>query len=174
MPGATIPPDKTFFDLDMKDLQKVTDLNFTGTVLPTKVFAQSMAQNRSGVVINISSMAAQRAITRVMGYSSSKAAIDNFTRWLAVEMAQKFGEGIRINAIAPGFFIGEQNRKLLTNEDGTLTARGKTIIQNTPFARFGTEEELIGTLIWLCSDASKFVTGVVVPVDGGFSAFSGV
>lgn len=174
MPGATIPPDKTFFDLDMKDLQKVTDLNFTGTVLPTKIFAQSMAQNRSGVVINMSSMAAQRAITRVMGYSSSKAAIDNFTRWLAVEMAQKFGEGIRVNAIAPGFFIGEQNRKLLTNEDGTLTARGKTIIQNTPFARFGTAEELIGTLIWLCSDASKFVTGVVVPVDGGFSAFSGV
>jgi NAD(P)-dependent dehydrogenase (short-subunit alcohol dehydrogenase family) len=119
-------------------------------------------------------MAAQQAITRVVGYASSKAAIDNFTKWMSVELATKYGEDIRVNAIAPGFFIGEQNRKLLTNEDGSLTDRGKTIISKTPMKRFGASDELNGTLIWLCSDASKFITGIVVPVDGGFSAFSGV
>ena len=119
-------------------------------------------------------MAAQQAITRVVGYSASKAAVDNFTKWMAVEMAHKYGGGIRVNAIAPGFFIGEQNRRLLLHEDGSLTARGQTIINETPVKRFGEAEELISTVLWLCSDASSFVTGIVVPVDGGFSAFSGV
>lgn len=174
MPGATIPPDKNFFDLNMEDFRKVFDLNFHGTVLPTKVFTDVMATKGKGVIINISSMASFVTITRVVGYSAAKAAIDNFTRWMAVEMSKKFGEGIRVNAIAPGFFITEQNRALLTNPDGSFTARGHSVIQQTPFGRFGHPEELIGTLVWLCSDASRFVTGVVVPVDGGFSIFSGV
>jgi NAD(P)-dependent dehydrogenase (short-subunit alcohol dehydrogenase family) len=174
MPGATIPPDKNFFDLNMEDFRKVFDLNFHGTVLPTKVFTEAMAAKGKGVIINISSMASFTTITRVVGYSAAKAAVDNFTRWMAVEMSKKFGEGIRVNAIAPGFFITEQNRALLTNPDGSFTARGHAVIQQTPFGRFGHPEELIGTLIWLCSDASRFVTGVVVPVDGGFNIFSGV
>jgi len=174
MPGATIPPDKNFFDLNIDDFKRVVDLNLHGTVLPTKIFSDVMAKNKKGVIINISSMASFTTITRVVGYSAAKAAIDNFTRWMAVEMAKKFGEGIRVNAIAPGFFITEQNRALLTNADGTFTARGQAVIHQTPFGRFGEPEELIGTLVWLCSDASKFVTGVVVPVDGGFSIFSGV
>ncbi|MEH0153192.1 SDR family oxidoreductase [Limibacter armeniacum] len=174
MPGATIGLDQTIFDLKLDDFRAVTDLNLTGTVLPSMVFGKEMADSGKGVIINFSSMAAQQAITRVVGYSAAKASIDNFTKWMAVEMATKFGEGIRVNAVAPGFFIGEQNRRLLTNEDGTLTDRGKTIIANTPMKRFGEAEELCGTVHWLCSEASKFVTGIVVPVDGGFSAFSGV
>lgn len=174
MPGATIPPDKTFLDLKIDDFQKAVDLNLTGTVLPTQIFGESMTKTKTGVIINISSMSAFRPITRVVGYSAAKAAISNFTQWLAVEMVKKFGEGIRVNAIAPGFFLTEQNRTLLTNPDGSLTARGNSIIQSTPYGRFGEADELSGTLIWLCSDASKFVTGVVVPVDGGFSAFAGV
>ena len=174
MKGATIMPDQNIFSLNMEDFTKVTDLNLKGTVLPTMVFAKVMAEQQKGCIINISSMAAQQAITRVVGYSASKAAIDNFTKWMAVEMAHKFGEGIRVNAIAPGFFIAEQNRRLLTNEDGSLTARGQTIINETPVKRFGEPEELVSTLLWLCSDASSFVTGIIVPVDGGFSAFSGV
>ena len=174
MKGATIMPDQSFFDLSLSDFAKVTDLNLKGTVLPTLVFAKSMALQRKGCIINISSMAAQQAITRVVGYSASKAAIDNFTKWMAVEMAHKYGEGIRVNAIAPGFFIADQNRSLLTKEDGSLTSRGQTIINETPMKRFGDPEDLVSTLIWLCSDASKFVTGIIVPVDGGFSAFSGV
>jgi NAD(P)-dependent dehydrogenase (short-subunit alcohol dehydrogenase family) len=133
-----------------------------------------MANCKKGVVINIASMASFRPLTRVVGYSSAKAAVENFTRWLSVEMARKFGEGIRVNAISPGFFLTEQNRALLTNPDGTYTARGQAAINQTPFARFGKPEELIGTLIWLCSDASAFVTGVNVPVDGGFNVFGGV
>ena len=174
MKGATIMPNQDIFNLSMEDFTKVTDLNLKGTVLPTMVFAKEMAAQKKGSIINISSMAAQQAITRVVGYSASKAAIDNFTKWMAVEMAHKFGEGIRVNAIAPGFFIAEQNRRLLTNEDGSLTARGQTIVNETPVKRFGEPEELISTLIWLCSDASSFITGIIVPVDGGFSAFSGV
>jgi len=174
MPGAVITPEKSIFDLNLADFRKVVDLNLVGSVLPTQVFAKNMVDRKAGVVINISSMASVRAITRVMGYSAAKAAIDNYTRWLAVEFGQKYGEGMRVNAIAPGFFIGEQNRSLLTNPDGSLTSRGNTIISQTPFGRFGEAEELIGTLIWLCSDASKFVTGVTIPVDGGFNAFSGV
>lgn len=174
MKGAIITPDQTFFDLDINDFDKVTQLNFKGTVLPTLIFAKSMAQNKKGSIINISSMAAQKTITRVMGYSAAKAAVDNFTRWLAVEMTQKFGDGIRINAIAPGFFIGEQNRDLLLNKDGSLTDRGKTIINQTPMKRFGKPEELQGVANWLASEESSFVTGIVIPIDGGFSAFSGV
>ena len=137
-------------------------------------FAKQMAKQGTGCIINISSMAAQLPLTRVVGYSASKAAIDNFTRWMAVELATKYGEGIRVNAIAPGFFIAEQNRTLLLNPDNSLTARGETIISQTPMKRFGKAEELISTILWLCDDHSSFVTGVVVPVDGGFSAFSGV
>lgn len=174
MPGAVIQPDKNFFDLDLQAFEKVVDLNLTGTVLPTKIFAQHMAAQRKGIIINIASMASFRPITRVVGYGAAKAAVMNFTEWLSTEMVKKFGEGVRVNAIAPGFFLTEQNRNLLTNADGSLTARGEAILQNTPFGRFGEAEELVGTLIWLCSDASKFVNGVTIPVDGGFNVFSGV
>ncbi len=174
--GATIAPDQTIFDLDAEAMRGVVDLNFMGTVLPTLVFGQAMVrgEKKKGSIVNISSMAAQGVITRVVGYSASKAAIDNFTRWMAVEMVRKFGEGIRVNAIAPGFFLTEQNRTLLTHPDGSLTDRSRDILAATPYGRFGEPEELNGTLGWLASDASAFVTGVVVPVDGGFSIFSGV
>jgi NAD(P)-dependent dehydrogenase (short-subunit alcohol dehydrogenase family) len=174
VPGATVGLDQSIFDVDISQFKKVVDLNLNGTVLSTLIFAKSMSVQKSGSIINISSMAAQRAITRVMGYSAAKAAIENFTKWLALELAQKFGDGIRVNAIAPGFIITEQNRTLLTNQDGTFTERGKTVINITPFKRFGLPEELIGTVLWLAGDASKFVTGAVIPVDGGFSIFSGV
>jgi len=174
MPGAVIPPDKTFFDLDMDQFQKVVDLNLLGTVLPSQILTEDMAKRKKGVIINIASMASFRPITRVVGYSAAKAAVENFTEWLATEMASKFGEGIRVNAIAPGYFLTEQNRTLLTNPDGSYTARGNAAIKQTPFGRFGKPEELVGTLIWLCSDASAFVTGVDVPVDGGFNVFCGV
>jgi NAD(P)-dependent dehydrogenase (short-subunit alcohol dehydrogenase family) len=174
MSGATIPPDKTFLDLKIDDFQKVVDLNLTGTVLPSQIFGEVMIASKSGVIINISSMTAIRPLTRVVGYSAAKASVSSFTQWLAVELAKKFGEGLRVNAIAPGFFLTEQNRALLTNEDGSLTDRGNSIMRGTPFGRFGEPDELSGTLIWLCSDAAKFVSGIVVPVDGGFSAFAGV
>ena len=174
MPGATIAPDKSLFDMDMGDFQKVLELNLNGSVLPSIIFGKEMAKQKKGSIINISSMAAETVITRVAGYSASKAAIANFTRWMAVEMAQKFGEGIRINAISPGFFIGEQNRSLLINEDNSLTERGNDIVRNTPMNRFGEAEELIGATLYLCSDAAKFVTGTVLHVDGGFNIFSGV
>lgn len=174
MKGATILPEEDIFDLSMEDFGKVTDLNLKGTVLPSLVFGEVMARQKKGCIVNISSMAADRAITRVVGYSASKAAVDNFTKWLAVEMVNKYGSGIRVNAIAPGFYIAEQNRRLLLEENGALTARGKIIIQNTPMGRFGKPDELISTVLWLCSDATSFVTGIIVPVDGGFSAFSGV
>jgi NAD(P)-dependent dehydrogenase (short-subunit alcohol dehydrogenase family) len=172
--GAVIPPDKTFLDLNMEDFDKVVGLNLTGTVLPSLVFGKSIIEKKKGVIINISSMAAFRPLTRIVGYAAAKASVSNFTQWLAVEMARKYGEGIRVNAIAPGFFITEQNRKLLTTPDGGLTERGQSIINSTPFGRFGEADELSSTLIWLCSDASKFVSGVIVPVDGAFSSFSGV
>ncbi|MGY6648724.1 SDR family oxidoreductase [Wenyingzhuangia sp. IMCC45574] len=174
MPGATIGPDKNVFDLQMDDFRKVSELNLDGTVLPSMVFGKEIVANGKGSVINVSSMAAAQAITRVVGYSASKAAIDSFTKWLATEFALKFGDKLRVNAIAPGFFIGKQNLRLLTNEDGSYTDRGNTIIQNTPMKRFGESEELNGTVQWLLSDAASFVTGIVVPIDGGFSAFSGV
>lgn len=174
MPGATIPPDKNFQDLKIEEFQRVVELNLTGSVLPSQVLGQPMMDAKSGVIINISSMAAYLPITRVVGYSAAKAAISNFTQWMAVEMAKKFGEGIRVNAIAPGFFLTEQNRTLLTNPDGSLTDRGNSVIRQTPFGRFGKPEELDSTLVWLCSDGARFVSGVVVAVDGGFSSYAGV
>lgn len=174
IPAATITPDKTFFDIDVKAINQAIDLNLQGTIIPTHVFGKAMARQKSGVVVNISSMTAQQAQTRVLGYSVAKTAIDGFTRNMATEMALKFGEGIRVNAISPGFFLTEQNRNLLTNSDGSLTERGQLIIKNTPFGRFGEANELTGTLLYLCSDASKFVTGVTIPVDGGFSAWNGI
>ncbi|HLR24697.1 MAG TPA: SDR family oxidoreductase [Fodinibius sp.] len=172
--GAVINPEDSFLDLDNDALEQVMDLNFMGTYKPSKVFCEAMIDQEEGTIINISSMAAQKVLTRVLGYSASKAAIDNFTKSLAVELAHKHGEGLRVNAIAPGFFIGEQNRDLLLDDDDSLTDRGQTIIDHTPMGRFGNPEDLIGTTLWLCSDASKFVTGTVIPVDGGFNAFSGV
>jgi NAD(P)-dependent dehydrogenase (short-subunit alcohol dehydrogenase family) len=174
LPGAVVPPDKTFLDLNLSDVRQVVDLNLLGTMLPSQIFGKTMAMKKAGVIINISSMSALTPLTRVAGYSAAKAAVSNFTQWLAVEMARKYGENIRVNAIAPGFFLTEQNRNLLTNNDGSLTDRGKAIIAGTPFARFGKAEELCGTLLWLCSNGSRFVSGIVVPVDGAYSAFSGV
>ena len=173
-PGATIPPDKSFFDLDLSAYRQVLALNLEGSVLPSQVFATALVKQRRGGIINFSSMAAERAITRVVGYSNAKAAIDNFTRWLAVEFATKYGDGLRVNAIAPGFFVADQNRRLLLNEDGTPTPRGQSVLNQTPFRRFGSTPELHGALHFLISDASAFITGVVIPVDGGFSCFSGV
>jgi NAD(P)-dependent dehydrogenase (short-subunit alcohol dehydrogenase family) len=174
MPGAIITPDQNFFDLRMEEFEKVVDLNLTGTVLPTKIFCEGMGARKEGVIVNIASMSSYRPITRVVGYSAAKSAVKNFTEWLAIEMAKKFGEGIRVNGIAPGYFLTEQNRNLLTNADGSYTQRGQDAIRSTPFNRFGKPEELVGTLIYLCSDASRFVTGVTVPVDGGFNVFCGV
>ena len=174
MPGATIGEDQTIFDLKMEDFKKVSELNLNGSVLPSMVFGEVMSKQRSGNIVNISSMTATQAVTRVVGYSASKAAIDIFTKWMATEMALKFEGSVRVNAIAPGFFIGNQNRALLTNPDGTYTERGHTIIKNTPMKRFGDADELNGAIHWLISDAASFVTGTIVPIDGGFSAFSGV
>lgn len=172
--AATVAPDASFFDLSPAAFQQALDLNLTGTLVATQVFATVMVANGRGCIVNISSMAAQRALTRVVGYGAAKAAVDNLTRWLAVELAQKYGGGLRVNAIAPGFFVGDQNRSLLLNPDDSLTARGQTIITHTPAGRFGVPDDLISTLVWLCGDGARFVTGVVVPVDGGFSTFSGV
>lgn len=172
MPGATIAPDKTFFDLDPTQFQTVLNLNLTGTVIPTQVFLKPMVEQGKGNIINFSSMAAFRPMTRVCGYAAAKAGISNFTAYMATECAKKFGEGIRVNAIAPGFFITEQNRALLTNPDGTYTQRGQDVIRQTPFGRMGDPDELCGTIHYLMSDAAKFVTGTVAVVDGGFNAFA--
>lgn len=172
MPGATIAPDKTIFDLEVDAFKKVVDLNLFGTILPSIVFSKAMAQQKKGCIINIASESAIRPLTRVAGYGTAKAAVVNFTQYLAGELATKFGEGLRVNAIAPGFFLTEQNRTLLTNPDGSYTDRAKTIIAHTPFGRFGEPEELLGTLQWLASDASQFVTGTLTVIDGGFDAFS--
>ncbi len=174
MPGAVIRPDQTFLDLDTEALKQVMDLNYLGTVFPIKAFLPLLLKNKSGNILNISSMAASRPMTRVMGYASAKAAIDNLTKWLAVELSTKYGPNFRVNALAPGFFLTEQNRTLLTEQDGSLTQRGQQIISHTPMDRFGHPEDLLGALHWLCSDASAFVTGSVVAVDGGFSAYAGV
>lgn len=173
-PGAVVSPNQLVWDISLEDLKDVIDLNQLGTILPSMVFARAFEKTKTGTIINISSMAAQKPVTRVIGYAAAKAAVDNFTKWMAVEMAHKFGEGIRVNAIAPGFFIADQNRELLLQSDGSLTDRGRKIIENTPMGRFGQPDELVGTLIWLCSKASKFVTGTIIPVDGGFSAYGGV
>jgi NAD(P)-dependent dehydrogenase (short-subunit alcohol dehydrogenase family) len=174
LPAATLQPGKSFFDLPVEGLEPVVALNLYGTLLPSQVFGEVLARAGRGCIVNISSMTAQRAMTRVVGYGLAKAAVENATRWLAVELARSFGPGLRVNAIAPGFFVGEQNRALLLNADGTLTSRGQMIIDRTPVGRFGRPDELISTLIWLCGPGASFVNGIVVPVDGGFSAFSGV
>ena len=174
-PSATTKPDLSFFDLPLDALRHVGDLNLLGTILPCQVFGRDMAERGEGVILNVSSMNAFRPLTRVPAYSAAKAAINNFTQWLAVHMAQNYSQHIRVNAIAPGFFLTEQNRFLLTDKDsGQLTARGQTILDHTPMKRFGTPEDLLGATLWLISPAASFVTGVVIPIDGGFSAFSGV
>lgn len=172
--ATAIPGQRTFFDLPQEALRQVFDLNLVGTILPSQVFGTMMAQQAKGVILNVSSMASMQPLTRVVAYSAAKAAINNFTQWLAVYMATEHNPAIRVNALAPGFFLGKQNRFLLLNEDESLTSRGQQIIEHTPMSRFGQPDDLSGTLLWLVSDASRFVTGIVVPVDGGFSAFSGV
>ena len=172
MPGATIGPNNNIFDLKMDDFRKVVDLNLMGTVMPTVVFAEYMVKAKKGNIVNISSASALRPLTRVAGYGAAKAAVTNFTKYMAGELATKFGENFRVNALCPGFFITEQNRTLLTNPDGSYSDRGNTIIAHTPFRRFGIPEDLLGTLHYLVSDASRFVTGTVAIVDGGFDAFS--
>jgi NAD(P)-dependent dehydrogenase (short-subunit alcohol dehydrogenase family) len=172
MPGATIAPTGTFFDVNVDDFQKVLNLNLTGTVIPTQVFLRPMIEAGKGAIVNFSSMAAFRPLTRVMGYGAAKAGISNFTQFLANEVATKFTPGIRVNAIAPGFFLTNQNRALLTNPDGSLTERGADVIRQTPFKRFGKPEELCGTIQYLISDAASFVTGTVAVVDGGFNVFA--
>lgn len=174
MPGASVAEDDTVFNLNIDDFNKVNNLNFNGTVLPSLVFGKVMAEKKSGNIINISSMAALQSITRQIGYSAAKASVSNFTMWMSMELALKFEGKIRVNAIAPGFFIGNQNRALLINEDGSFTERGQKVINNTPMGRFGEAEELIGAILFLASDAASFVTGTILPVDGGFSTFSGV
>ena len=172
MPGATIGPENNIFNLKAEEFQTVLNLNLTGTVIPTQVFLKPMVKQGKGSVINFSSMAAFRPLTRVCGYAAAKAGISNFTAFMATECAKKFGEGIRVNAIAPGFFLTEQNRSLLTNPDGTYTKRGQDVIRQTPFGRMGEPEELCGTIHYLMSDAAKFVTGTVAVVDGGFNVFA--
>lgn len=172
---ATVSPDLAFFDLPPEALRFVMDLNLLGTILPSQVFGRLMAERREGVIVNISSMSANRALTRVLGYSAAKAAVNNFTQWLAVHLAQDCAPGLRVNAIAPGFFETAQNKFLLRDEKtGELTERGRKIIDHTPMGRFGVPADLLGALVWLLSPSASFVTGIVVPVDGGFSAFSGV
>jgi NAD(P)-dependent dehydrogenase (short-subunit alcohol dehydrogenase family) len=174
-PQATTRPDLTFFNLPEEALRYVFDLNMLGTILPCQVFGRQMAEQGEGVILNVSSMSAIRPLTRVIGYSAAKAGINNFTQWLAVHLAQQYSQKIRVNAIAPGFFLGEQNRNLLIDpHTKQLTERGKSIIAHTPMGRFGEPDDLIGAVLWLLSPASAFVTGVVLPIDGGFSAFGGV
>jgi NAD(P)-dependent dehydrogenase (short-subunit alcohol dehydrogenase family) len=175
IPQATTRQDLSFFDLPEDALRHVLDLNLLGTILPCQVFGRQMAEQGEGVILNVSSMSAIRPLTRVVGYSAAKAGVDNFTQWLAVHMAQNYSPRIRVNAVAPGFFVTEQNRRLLIDEKtGEPTERGRSIIAHTPMGRFGEPDDLIGATLWLLSPASAFVTGVVVPVDGGFSAFGGV
>jgi NAD(P)-dependent dehydrogenase (short-subunit alcohol dehydrogenase family) len=171
---ATTSPDLSFFDIPPDAAQWVFNLNFLGTLLPAQVFGRIMADRGTGVILNISSMNAFRPLTRIPAYSAAKAAVSNFTQWLAVHMAQEYSPNLRVNAIAPGFFLTEQNRFLLTTENGDLTPRGQQVLDHTPAQRFGAPDDLLGTVLWLVTPASQFVTGVVVPIDGGFSAYSGV
>jgi NAD(P)-dependent dehydrogenase (short-subunit alcohol dehydrogenase family) len=174
IPGATIGADQSIFDMNLEDYKKVVDLNLNGTVFPCLVFGKSMALTGSGSIINLSSMSTFSALTRVPGYSMAKSGIEIFTKWLAMELALKFSERIRVNCIAPGFFIAKQNRHVLLNPDGSYTQRSLNVINKTPMKRFGKMEELNGTIIYLCSEAASFVTGIVIPVDGGFSSYSGI
>ena len=174
MPEGILQPDKDIFELNIEGTKRVMDLNLWGTVIPTQIFGKAIANGGTGSIVNISSMSSQTVITKVLGYSLGKSAVDCYTKWFAVEMANRYGDQLRMNAIAPGFFLTEQNRTLLTNPDGSFTERGNLVIQQTPYKRFGTPEELNGALIWLLSDESKFVTGAVINVDGGFSVSSGV
>jgi NAD(P)-dependent dehydrogenase (short-subunit alcohol dehydrogenase family) len=174
-PGATTRPDQTFFDIPESALRFVFDLNMLGTIFPCQVFGKRMAELGDGVILNVSSMSAFRPLTRVLGYSAAKAGISNFTQWLAVHLAQEYSKQLRVNAIAPGFLVTEQNRNLLLDAStGELTPRGRSIIDHTPMGRFGDPEDLLGTVLWLLSPASSFVTGAVIPIDGGFAAFAGV
>lgn len=174
IPGATQKDDQNVFDLEIDDIDRVIELNLQGTMYPALVFGEAIARSGKGSIINISSMATYTAISRVLGYSVAKTGVNTFTKWMACEMADKYGDKVRVNAIAPGFFISDQNRKLLLNEDGTLTGRSEKVIHKTPMRRFGVIKELNGAVQFLCSDAASFITGVVLPIDGGFSAFSGV
>lgn len=176
MPQATTSTELSFFDLPLDALQKVVGLNlFGGAILPSQIFGKFMVNRKEGgSIINISSMSAFRPLTRTVGYSAAKAAVSNFTQWLAVHLAMEYNKNLRVNAIAPGFFLTQQNKYLLLDEQGNLTARGKAIIDHTPMGRFGDPDDLIGVCVWLASDASKFVTGAVIPIDGGFNAYSGV
>ncbi len=174
-PQATTGEQRSFFELDADALRRVVDLNLIGTLQACQVFGRDMADRGEGVIVNISSMASERPLTRVVGYAAAKAAVNNFTRWLAVHFAQNYGPGIRVNALAPGFFLTQQNQYLMMDvESGELTPRGATVVGHTPMARLGTAQDLASTLLWLADPGSAFVTGAVVPVDGGFSAFSGV
>lgn len=174
IPEGVLPPDRDVFDLNIEGVKNAMGLNLWGTIVPVQVFGPAIAKSGSGSIVNISSVSTQRSVTRVLGYSMGKSAIDCYTKWFALEMANRYGDTIRMNSIMPGFFLTEQNRTLLTLPDGTLTPRGKAIISHTPFKRFGRPEELTGALVWLLSDASKFVTGSIIGVDGGFTINSGV
>lgn len=173
-PAGVVQPGDDVFKLNMNGLREVMELNLWGTLIPTQIFGEAIAKTGEGSIVNISSMASQKVITKVLGYTLAKTSIDAYTKWFAVEMANRYGDKLRMNAIAPGFFLTEQNRALLTNQDGSYTDRGNLVIKNTPFKRFGVPEELIGALVWLLSNESRFVTGTIINVDGGFSVFSGV
>lgn len=174
MPQGVVQPGDDIFGMPVKGLREVMDLNLWGTVIPTQVFGEALARNETASIVNISSMNSKRAVTKVLGYNMGKAAVDCYNQWFAVELARRYGDRIRMNALTPGFFLTEQNRSLLTNPDGSFTERGASVIRQTPFQRFGRPEELVGGLVYLLSDASRFVTGSQLVIDGGFSIFSGV
>lgn len=174
MPEGVLQPEEDIFSMNLEGMKKVMDLNLWGTILPTQVFGEAIAKTGKGSIVNISSMNSKKAVTKVLGYNMGKAAMDCYNQWFAVELANRYGDAIRMNALAPGFFLTEQNRNLLTKPEGGYTPRGESVIRQTPFKRFGSPDELIGALVWLLSDASAFVTGSMICVDGGFSIFSGV
>lgn len=174
MPEGVLQPDQDIFSMNMEGMKKVMDINLWGTLIPTQVFGEAIARTGKGSIVNISSMNSKRAITKVLGYNMGKAAVDCYTQWFAVELSRRYGDAIRMNALAPGFFLTEQNRYLLTTKEGGYTERGELVIRQTPFRRFGNPDELQGALVWLLSDASQFVTGSMICVDGGFSIFGGV
>jgi len=174
MPEGVLQPEENLFSMNLDGMKKVADLNLWGTLIPTQIFGEAIAQTGKGSIVNISSMNSKSAVTKVLGYNMGKAAVDCYTQWFAVELANRYGDAIRMNALAPGFFLTEQNRYLLTRKEGGFTPRGEAVIRNTPFKRFGHPDELKGALVWLLSDASAFVTGSMICVDGGFSIYSGV